>query len=216
MAKKLYPEESVQAIADAIRTKTGKSDKMTVGEMSGEIEGIEKGWSVDEIAERSISDNISGATTYVKSDSFRGCKKITGISFPNATTLGGYSFSSCVKLTQTDIPAVSFLGEYCFYNCTSLKMIDCPNLMNLGSNCLRLSALATLIMRLGAVATLVNVNAFISTPIASGTGYIYVPSALVDSYKTATNWTTYAAQFRALEDYTVDGTIDGELDESKI
>jgi hypothetical protein len=31
-----------------------------------------------------------------------------------------------------------------------------------------------------------------------------------------TNWTTFSAQFRALEDYTVDGTTTGELDESKI
>jgi hypothetical protein len=44
-------------------------------------------------------------------------------------------------------------------------------------------------------------NIFASTPIASGTGYIYVPAALVDSYKGATNWSTYAAQIRAIEDY---------------
>ena len=47
-------------------------------------------------------------------------------------------------------------------------------------------------------------------------GYIYVPRALVDSYKTATNWTTFADQFRALEDYTVDGTTTGEMDWDKI
>jgi hypothetical protein len=39
---------------------------------------------------------------------------------------------------------------------------------------------------------------------------------LVDEYKAATNWSTYAGRIRALEDYTVDGTITGELDESKI
>lgn len=33
------------------------------------------------------------------------------------------------------------------------------------------------------------------------TGYIYVPRALVDSYKAATNWSTYADQIRAIEDY---------------
>lgn len=51
---------------------------------------------------------------------------------------------------------------------------------------------------------------------ASGTGYIYVPAASVDVYKNVGGWKAYAAQFRALEDYTVDGTITGELDESKI
>lgn len=39
------------------------------------------------------------------------------------------------------------------------------------------------------------------TPMKSGTGYIYVPAALVDSYKAATNWSTYADQIRAIEDY---------------
>ena len=41
-------------------------------------------------------------------------------------------------------------------------------------------------------------------------------AALVDSYKAATNWSTYADQIRALEDYTVDGTTTGALDETKV
>jgi hypothetical protein len=77
-------------------------------------------------------------------------------------------------------------------------------------------ALTTLVLRNTAkVATLSNSNALKNTPIASGTGYIYAPHALVDSYKAATNWSTYAAQFRALEDYTVDGTVTGELDTTR-
>ena len=51
------------------------------------------------------------------------------------------------------------------------------------------------------MAKLDNTNTFNSTPIASGTGYIYVPAALVDNYKAATNWSTYANQIRAIEDY---------------
>ena len=46
--------------------------------------------------------------------------------------------------------------------------------------------------------------------------YVYVPAALVDAYKSATNWSANAAKFRALEDYTVDGTISGDLDDAKI
>ena len=61
-----------------------------------------------------------------------------------------------------------------------------------------------------------NTSAFNSTPITFGTGYIYAPRALVDSYKAATNWSTYADQICALEDYTVDGTTTGALDETKI
>lgn len=31
-------------------------------------------------------------------------------------------------------------------------------------------------------------DAFINSKIAKGEGYIYVPSALLDTYKAATNW----------------------------
>lgn len=44
-------------------------------------------------------------------------------------------------------------------------------------------------------------GAFNTTLIAAGTGYIYVPSALVDSYKATTGWADWAEQIRAIEDY---------------
>jgi hypothetical protein len=78
-------------------------------------------------------------------------------------------------------------------------------------------ALIALVLReTSAVCTVSSSGIFGSTPIANGAGYIYVPAALVDSYKAATNWSAFAAQFRALEDYTVDGTTTGALDEAKI
>lgn len=57
---------------------------------------------------------------------------------------------------------------------------------------------------------------FYNTLINDGNGYIYVPSNLIEQYKVATYWSTYANQFRVLEDYTVDGTVTGAFDYSKI
>ena len=111
------------------------------------------------------------------------------------TSVGGYAFYGCSNLTTVDLPLVTSVGSYAFYNC---------------------KALTTVILRYETRCTLSDVKAFNSTPIKSGTGYIYVPSALVDSYKADSKWSTYANQFRALEDYTVDGTITGELDTNKI
>ena len=109
------------------------------------------------------------------------------------------------------------IGNYAFAYCLSLTIVDTPNLNTLSmssfENC---SALKAVILRSETMCSLTGMDAFQSTPIASGTGYIYVPSALVDSYKTAPRWYVYANQFRALEDYTVDGTITGELDPNKI
>ena len=63
------------------------------------------------------------------------------------------------------------------------------------------TALVALILAKTTLVPLTNVNAFENSTVATGTGYIYVPSALVDEYKTATNWVTYASQIRAIEDY---------------
>ena len=55
--------------------------------------------------------------------------------------------------------------------------------------------------------TLAAVNAFINTPISNYTtstggvyGSIFVPSALLDTYKNATNWKTYSARMVGLTD----------------
>lgn len=43
MANKLYNDASIKAIADAIRSKNGKTDTYTVGEMAGAINDIPAG-----------------------------------------------------------------------------------------------------------------------------------------------------------------------------
>jgi hypothetical protein len=107
------------------------------------------------------------------------------------------------------------------YHCYSLKEIDLSALTKINyssqvfNNC---AALESLILRKSdAIVELSSAGVFNSKDgIGAGTAYIYVPAALIEEYKSATNWSTYAPQFRALEDYTVDGTITGELDETKI
>lgn len=109
----------------------------------------------------------------------------------------------------TNIRAYSFIYS-------NVNFADLPNCVKIGSYSFHSSKIQTLILRSPSVAMAEHTNIFTTTPIKSGTGYIYVPRSLVDSYKAATNWSTYAAQFRALEDYTVDGTVDGDIDMSKI
>ena len=121
---------------------------------------------------------------------------ITEYTNDRVTSIGNYAFAGRSNLTSADFPAATSIGEFAFSGPSNLT---------------------SLILRVTTqVCTLSNTNAFINTPIKSGTGYIYVPAALIDSYKTATNWTTYANQFRALESYTVDGTTTGELDPTKV
>lgn len=93
-------------------------------------------------------------------------------------------------------PKLKKVGYDMFYDCKSLKTLDFGALTtNEGvdnyafEGC---SALETIILRPSHVVRLVNPNAFNGSTFKNGGtgGEIYVPSALIDSYKSATNWST--------------------------
>ena len=157
------------------------------------------------------------AVTSIGSYAFDGCDSLTNVDFPVAITTGASSFTSCPKLTSVNFPMATSVGSYAFERCAKLTSVDFPAATSIGSSSFsRCSSLKAVILRnVDNICSVYNAQAFGSTPIASGTGYIYVPSALIEQYKVATNWSTYATQFRALEDYTVDGTVTGELDPAK-
>lgn len=161
------------------------------------------------------SVNLPAATS-IGEYGFGSCSGLENINFPAVTNIGKYAFSGCSKLTSVKFPLATTVNSYAFQSCSKLERVDFPVATSMGLLFGTSSSVKSLIVRSNTVCSLTVMNAFSSSPIASGTGYIYVPSALVSSYKSATNWKTYAAQFRALENYTVDGTVTGELDESKI
>ena len=160
----------------------------------------------------SISQLNTGKVTNMSSI-FAGCRNLISIPQLNTSkvTTMSYMFSHCLILPKIDIT---------YYNSTSTSSTNywCQN-------CYSLKAL---IIRSFGTSYALNTNAFNNCYHILGTkdltynpngdkdGYIYVPRDMVDTIKSATNWSQYATQIRALEDYTVDGTIDGELDESKI
>lgn len=135
---------------------------------------------------------------------FYACDNLESINLPEATdTVGTYFCYHCDNLISVNIPKVTTLGNYCFQNSAAIALIDLPMVESIGNYAFRYaSSLETIILRkTDGVVTLSGSSAFTSTKIASKTGYIYVPSALVDSYKAATNWSKYASQIRAIEDY---------------
>lgn len=157
------------------------------------------------------------------------CRKAVSINLPNLTTVGNYGIYRCESLASIDLPKVTKISQYMLQSCYKLVSVDTSNATSIEYRAFyECYSLTAVIIRSETLCTLSNTNAFQSCTHFLGTvssaynpdglkdGYIYVPSALIESYKTATNWSTYASQFRALEDYTVDGTITGALDESKI
>ena len=105
-------------------------------------------------------------------------------------------------VTEYQENRISKIGQRAFYNCTALTVVDVPNVTTIGISALgECTALEALILRSDTIVTMENTNALEKTGIATGTGFVYVPSALVAGYQAATNWSTYANQIRAIEDY---------------
>ena len=140
--------------------------------------------------------------TSVENYMFYNCKALESGNFPNAASIGTSAFQYCDALKSVDFPIAQSVGQNAFFNCKALASAAFPRMTSIGVQAFRQAlALTTLILSGDTVRALKAANAFASTPIESGTGYIYVPAALVDSYKAATNWSTYADQIRAIEDY---------------
>jgi hypothetical protein len=167
------------------------------------------------------SVEIPAATT-IGNHAFNGCNNLTSVEFPATTTIGNWAFGICTNLTSVEFPAATTIGNYAFANCANLQSVDFPAATTIGSDVFWKSPkLSSLVLRSEDVASLAGkfgqaTPSGMGDPVAEGACYIYVPRALIEDYKVAPNWSTYASKFRALEDYTVDGTITGALDESKI
>jgi hypothetical protein len=145
--------------------------------------------------------------TEIGQSAFDSCKSLTKMKFSKVTKTNNQSFTNCHNLTQVDFSVLSTLAAMTFRYCFNLKavVIRSEEMCSLSAT----TAFNDCYHFLGQTNGTYNPNGLKD-------GYIYVPRALIEDYKVATNWSAFASQFRALEDYTVDGTITGELDESKI
>ena len=161
---------------------------------------------------RSLTSVNFPACTTIGSYAFYYCSSLTSVNFPACTTIGNDAFYYCRSLTSVNFPACTSIGSNTFYYCSSLTSAEFgSNISNSSvkayiifsaafSNCSKLTKLE---LYWPAVAILSNTNAFYLTPMSVSTltgtwGSIYVPASLVNTYKSATNWVTYADRITAI------------------
>ena len=160
---------------------------------------------------------IGNSVTNIRDYAFKSCYSLASITIPNSvTSIRAYAFSSCYSLASITIPnSVTNIGDYAFSSCYSLASITIPNSVtdvktNTFENCYSLASITipnsvTNIQTYAfencygvafydftahtTVPALANTNAFTAIPADC---QIRVPASLVDTWKAATNWSTYA------------------------
>lgn len=173
-------------------------------ELPNSVTSIEKNafWMCVNMRLKKLPDNL----TSIGENAFYGCTSLEFTRLPESlTTIEDAAFdnsnisithlpfnirsisSSCFRntpLTELTVNgAITYIYSLAFMNCSNLTKIVLPNITG--------------------VPRLMNKNAFSNTPIESGTGYIYVPDNLVDRFKTASNWSTYADQIKPISEMEV-------------
>lgn len=125
------------------------------------------------------------------------------VNLPSVTSIGTLAFYGCTALETINFPLAASIPSQSFYSCTKLKRADFGKASSIAAQSFNgCAALKELILRKSdSICTLSNVNGISNTAIGKGTGYVYVPAALVEEYKTATNWSNFVDNFRAIEDY---------------
>lgn len=188
-----------------------------MGEFVNSVDVVGDNAVTDSIIARSITEYNDDTITSIGAHAFRDCTMLTSVHVPSVEKIASNAFYGCTALSSVNFHSVQVIDSGALTSCTALTTVDLPSAVIIGSSAFRHNnLLATLILRTSVTVCSLNSQGIGGTAIANGNGYIYVPSAMVDMYKAASNWSTYASQFRVLEDYTVDGTTTGDLDPSKI
>lgn len=130
MSKKMYAESNIQAIANAIRSKTGSTDTYTTSEMPQAIAAIEtKEAEYIALIERSITTvNIPEGITKIGAKAFANCDSLHTVNIPEgATAIGAEAFAYCGIRGELILPStISTFGSNAFMNCRNITKIVIP------------------------------------------------------------------------------------------
>lgn len=165
-------------------------------------------------------------TTSVGMDAFKECKNMVSVDLPKVTSVMSGAFAKCYKLATVNAPLLAKLdGTNIFESCIALVKLVLPALKSVRTNALggsklyapsNLKVLDMLGGKKGGIDTDLTYCTSFTTLVlrdtlgVTGTGSnfalgashkVYVPDALLEQYRTATNWSKYASQIFPLSEY---------------
>ena len=92
------------------------------------------GYTIDSVAMKTISGEISGNATFISSYAFYYFSQLTSVNFPNVTTtVGNSAFAFCSGLTTANFSNATSINDYAFYYCSRLATVSFPNATSMRS-----------------------------------------------------------------------------------
>ena len=180
-------------------TANGTYDTTLNNEVVVNVSG--SGFDVAGLIDRSIqSANIPSGATSIGSGAFQDCVNLASVTIPSGvTSIGSNAFARCTSLTSIIVPeGVTSVGASAFYYneaYTPQFEIDLPSTVtDIGGYCFR--NIRNLILYVRAITPPTLGSSALDG--VTGTPHIYVPSASVEAYKTASGWSAKAANIEAI------------------
>ena len=144
------------------------------------------------------SINIPYGVTSISEGTFNSCRKLTSIDIHNnVTSIGASGFCNCSAATSINIgSSVTSIGNFAFGRITGVTSVVIPSgVTSIGQTAFRYcSNLSSVTVKATTPPTL-GANAFGNT---KSNLVIYVPSGSVNTYKSASEWSTYASKIQAI------------------
>lgn len=174
----------------------GTEDGYSKGRTDGQTDGLES------LFLKSIKRFSSDKVVSVESSTFLNCAELEELELPNLRSVPISMCQNCTKLKRIVLPNLTGgVGTSAFHTCRNLEYADIGTATSLGAAGFYMCAsLVTLIIRSNAFIPMANSNAIYGSGIGNKAGYVYVPDNLVEQYKTAANWSTYASQIKPLSE----------------
>jgi len=117
-------------------------------------------------------------------------------------SIGSYALYNNLSLKRVNFPELTDMGSDAMEGCTNLEVVDIGKKCTIATKAFKgNSRLASIILRGTTMSTLSKTDALTGVPIKWGMGGVYVPAALLNTYKAGSNWSVYADNIFPIEDY---------------
>ena len=145
------------------------------------------------------------AATSLGNNVFKGCTYLATVDLSNATSLGSGVFMNCKALTKVNLPKLTQIKTQLFAGCNALTEVVIGGdvtFATVSSNTYSPFAACTAMQKLvlSGVTSVPGIASYALYGLAAACE-IYVPDNLVNSFKTATTWSSRSSYIKKLSDY---------------